>query len=135
MSYNWSTDPETVNMPQFYFSKQQRLLFHPQRLSPINFFDEFWDNDILAKIVKHTNDFAGHLKKQNKNPSARIHKWTPVTIAEFRKFMGLILLMGLKRMPELELYWSRDPALSNPAFAQVGIYCSCSILSLRKCEI
>ena len=118
----WSTDPDTIKMPHFYFSKQQRLLFQPSnRLSPVSFFNEFWNADILATIVNHTNAFAARLQTLNKKPNARITVWKALTVDEFRKFIGLILLMGIKRMPEIEQYWSRDPALHNPAFSEVSL--------------
>ena len=35
-------------------------------------------------------------------------RWTPITLKEFRAFLGFSILMGIVQLPALDDYWSRD---------------------------
>ncbi len=35
-------------------------------------------------------------------------KWTPLTVAEFKAYMGFCILMGIVRLPSIEDYWKKD---------------------------
>ena len=41
----------------------------------------------------------------------RFDKWTQITLPELRAYMGFCILMGINRLPCIEDYWRRDPAL------------------------
>jgi hypothetical protein len=45
-------------------------------------------------------------------------KWTDVTNAETKKFLGLILLIGQVRKDNVKDCWSSDPAIVTPIFLQ-----------------
>ena len=40
------------------------------------------------------------------NPSSRA--WSDTTVEELKAFVGLLILMGIVRLPRLELYWSMN---------------------------
>jgi hypothetical protein len=50
--------------------------------------------------------------------SPKSQKWTDITKAEMKKFLGLILLMGQVRKENLKDYWSTDPTIATPVFLQ-----------------
>jgi hypothetical protein len=50
--------------------------------------------------------------KQNA-PKARIHDWQDTTAVEMKKFIGIILWMGLVQSPSIESYWSKMPIYQN----------------------
>ncbi|XP_046677521.1 piggyBac transposable element-derived protein 4-like [Homalodisca vitripennis] len=57
-------------------------------------------------------------KKQIENqedvkPSSRLHKWTPTTPEEMRKFVALVGYMGLVKYLSLQDYWSKSPLYDN----------------------
>lgn len=76
----------------------------------------FVSEDVLELIVNATNNFA--LLYITKTPEAtryaRIRKWSPTNIIEIRKFLGLIVFMGLVKLPKLADYWSRDVMIGHP---------------------
>ena len=49
----------------------------------------------------------------------RTHKWWDVTFDEMKVFIGLTLLMGLVKLPRLDLYWTKDSLFHVPLFKAV----------------
>lgn len=45
--------------------------------------------------------------------------YTPTTLEEMRSFLGLNLLMGIKRSPSYRDYWSTAPELHDPFISKV----------------
>ncbi|KAI4473965.1 hypothetical protein M0804_015083, partial [Polistes exclamans] len=45
----------------------------------------------------------------------RKHKqqWKPITRDEMHIFIGILLIMGVFKVPKIRLYWSKDPMFSN----------------------
>lgn len=68
----------------------------------IDFFEKMFTNEMVMKIVDETNKYA--IQKESKN-------WTPVTPEEVRVFIGILIFMGIHRLPSTDHYWSTDPAL------------------------
>ena len=63
------------------------------------FTDELWD-----LLVVETNHFAA-MKWQNiTSPSGR--PWHDVTIEEMKAFIGMLMLMGICKLPRLYMYWT-----------------------------
>ncbi|GBP66764.1 PiggyBac transposable element-derived protein 4 [Eumeta japonica] len=69
-------------------------------------------------MVQATNNYAhrmaGPLQKH-----ARFRYWKDTTIAEMRKFVGLLLYMGLTKLPTIAHYWKLDPLYNLPLFRQI----------------
>jgi len=42
-----------------------------------------------------------------------------VTVEEMKALMGMLMLMGIYRLPRLEMYWSTKHPLINPGLADV----------------
>jgi len=42
-----------------------------------------------------------------------------VTVEEMKAFVGMLMLMGIYRLPQLEMYWSTKHPLINPGVADV----------------
>ncbi|GFY40736.1 piggyBac transposable element-derived protein 3 [Trichonephila inaurata madagascariensis] len=67
-------------------------------VTPIDFFLQFNDEDIIENIVFQTNLYI--TEKQN---SVR-----PITVNEIYGFIGLQFLFGYHKLPRNHLYWSLD---------------------------
>ncbi|CAK9832658.1 PiggyBac transposable element-derived protein 4 [Anthophora retusa] len=68
--------------------------------------DEFFD-----LVVTETNRYAQQcLSKQT---SYRLDEWIATDKNEIKRFFGLIMWMGIVKLPEISLYWSKDPAYSQ----------------------
>lgn len=69
----------------------------------------FVDNDIIDLIVKETNQYAQEiLDKTAVTRSSRKKQWVPTTNLEIKKFLGLLLWMGLVKVGSLSDYWSKN---------------------------
>lgn len=76
----------------------------------IDYFENIWDKDIFDVIVKQTNLYAK--QKQSKN-------WTDTTVEELKATLGMIVLMGIHKLPSLKCYWSSDDILHVEAIARI----------------
>jgi hypothetical protein len=56
--------------------------------------------------------------KQNMEKWKSSLKWTGITSAEMKIFLGLTLLMGQVRKDNVKDYWSTDPLITTPIFSQ-----------------
>lgn len=87
-------------------------------------FLSIFDNEIISLLVEETNAYyhqyvrkAGGL--DNIKPNARARKWTDVTNAEMKAFIGILLYIGLVRLPNYESYWNNDDLLSLKGLTQI----------------
>lgn len=87
-------------------------------ITPREVYNLFVSDEIIEHIVIETNRYAADSlasenlikKKRKKN---RLSKWAETTVDEMKKFLGLLLWMGLVRNGSIEEYWSTLPILSN----------------------
>lgn len=78
-------------------------------VTPLDVFNLLVDEDILRLIVTETNRFAEQLLvSKRKTKHARHNKWTPTTVDEIKKFLGLTMWMGLVRLSSLADYWANQ---------------------------
>lgn len=77
---------------------------------PADFYALLVTDDILNKIVDCTNAFAMAKITQSNEASmgARIRAWFPTNLAEIKRFFGLVLYMGIVRLPKISDYWAND---------------------------
>lgn len=83
--------------------------------SPADFYSLLVTEDILQQIVDDTNSFAQTkiANSEDTTKGARIHNWSPTNIPEIKKMLGLILFMGLVKLPKMSDYWSRDEIIGQ----------------------
>ncbi|KAK7095548.1 hypothetical protein V1264_006938 [Littorina saxatilis] len=75
----------------------------------------------INHLVIQTNLYADQFLEANPNlpEFSRANKWEPVDAAEMKQFLALVLLMGIVRLPAIELYWSRKVLYRIPVFSSV----------------
>lgn len=56
---------------------------------------------------------------RKKNAHACQRPWSDVTVDEMKAFVGMLMLMGIYRLPQLELYGSTKHPLINSGLADV----------------
>ena len=61
---------------------------------------KFLSDDVIKLFVEQT-----HLYAQQRQTLY----WNDVTYDEMKCFLGMLLGMGVHRLPKLQLYWSTDP--------------------------
>jgi hypothetical protein len=72
------------------------------------------------RIVRETNCYASEVIDDKTGATRGGLDWTPLQLEEFRAFLAICLLMGLKKLPSKRLYWSRDePLFRCPIISQL----------------
>ena len=73
--------------------------------SPLDFFKLLITDAMLQQVVDQTILFAQqHIEGQELPPRSRVHQWNsaPHTISELRKFLALLIAMGIVSYPKVE---------------------------------
>lgn len=89
-----------------------RLLMHDSK--PEDFYALFVPDELFKNIAFQSNLFAEQLLKNTMMKRfSRLREWKPTDTNEIKLFFGLILYMGLVKLPKVSDYWSRDPMFSQ----------------------
>lgn len=84
---------------------------------------------MLDLIVTETNQY--HDQQATAEPTKHKGKWSLVTREEMEAFLGIIILMGIVKLPKLKMYWSNDilvcqerisSVMSQTRFLQIWCY-------------
>ena len=78
----------------------------------VDFFMLYFDQTLLDHIVEQTNLYA------KQNPPSDRYKWYDICSNELKAFFGLIIAIGLKKLPAIIDYWSSNPLLGTPELVQ-----------------
>ncbi|XP_069108928.1 piggyBac transposable element-derived protein 4-like [Argopecten irradians] len=89
--------------------------------SYLKYFESIVSPDVVEDIVTETNRYATQYLQNHPNLSlhSRLRKWTPVSVAEMKVFLGMTIAMGLVKQASLHDYWSTDAVISTPFFGKV----------------
>lgn len=103
------------NQHQFNFNKASGLKIQiPKNSSIWYYYNLFFSDDIINLIVVETNRNAEQFLLSNRpSKSSQFLKWIPTNFEEIKKFIGLLLWMGLVELPSIESYWSKKQMYSN----------------------
>ncbi len=91
--------------------------------SPLDYFSLFVDDSMLQHIVEQTNlNHEQYVAAHTLAPRSRIRRWSKVehNIGELRKFIALILTMGLVRCPSIEGHWCTSWPYATNTFSSVS---------------
>lgn len=83
--------------------------------NPIDVFNQFFSQDIIDLIVKQTNIYG----EQMISGKDSANNWQEVTENTIRSFLGLLIMMGLHRLPRVRDYWSRNKIFYTEVVANV----------------
>ena len=78
--------------------------------TPLLYFQQIFREDTFDHI-------AQNLYAQQK-PPGKSYKWTPTCTDEIKVVIGMLLTMGIHRLPEVSDYWSKNPLLGVPCISQ-----------------
>ena len=96
---------------QIYFYSNHQQAFVPLMKDvdrrPLKLFQLFITEQHCRIIAYHTNIKAHDYMEKEKENNHR--NWTDTTGSEMEVFLGIILLMGLDRLPATEDYWNQRP--------------------------
>ena len=97
---NWNNVFTPRNLPNFtgHAGVQVRRGTLPQNLRAIDIFQLFFTVEVWELLVAMTNKYAKSKITQG---------WKETDVAEMKAFFGLILAMGLLRLPKMKDYWQK----------------------------
>ena len=71
-----------------------------------------FDDDIFQLLVDQTNLYA------SQNPPSDRYPWEDTCVSEMKLFLGIIIMMGLVQLPQMEDYRSTDILLGAPSIVE-----------------
>ncbi|KAL9976895.1 hypothetical protein ACROYT_G014236 [Oculina patagonica] len=74
-----------------------------------DFFDLFVSDEVFEAFVEETNRYARQYIAHKPD-----QRWRETNVEEMKAYFGLNILFGIKKLPDTDLYWSKDPALGVP---------------------
>lgn len=96
------------------FTEECKLNIPDDVKTPEDFYRLLITDDFLDKIVIETNIYAEKtISATELKPKSRLKSWKPVDREEMRKFFGVLLVMGLVRLPRMNDYWSQNAMYRN----------------------
>uniref|UniRef100_A0A3B3ZAW1 PiggyBac transposable element-derived protein domain-containing protein n=1 Tax=Periophthalmus magnuspinnatus TaxID=409849 RepID=A0A3B3ZAW1_9GOBI len=82
--------------------------------TPLDIFSCFFDAEVLSLLCSSTNKRAfRHLERGTK------YQWMDITPEELKKFIGLLLYMGVMNLPKMTDYWRKQTIFEVPFPATV----------------
>ena len=70
------------------------------------FFDQMFTDEIWDMLVTETNRY--HDQQAASEPNKHKRKWDPVTKDRMKAFIGIMIHMGIVKLPRMTMYWSTD---------------------------
>ena len=87
----------------YYLTPGATGTFAPH-ISPLELFCKFFTDEVWDLMMVETNRYAGLNLPGQQYASI----WDDVTVDDMKTFVGLLILMGILRLPRIEMYWSND---------------------------
>ena len=90
--------------------------------SPLDFFSLLFTDEMLEHIVAQTNLNAQQfIDSHELAPHSRVRRWSKAVhdVNELRRFLAIIIVMGLVRYPQIEHHWATQWPYSNTHFSSV----------------
>ena len=81
------------------------------------FFEEMFTDDSWDMLVLETNRYYEQQKAAN--PNKHKSKWNSVEKDEMKVFVGIIICMGIVKLPRLHMYWSTDVLIHQHAVSSI----------------
>ena len=108
----WNTNrgPVRVNA----FMENTGPVTDATRFSALDFFNLFFKDENFDRIAEKTNCYARQLIATTADLT-----WYEMNAIEIRAFFGVNILFGIKQLPEIHSYWSRNPLLGVPEIQKI----------------
>lgn len=83
---------------------------------PYNYFNLFFDDELYNNIVTYINIRVNRIISNGLKQYSNLVRWKDIDVAEFKKFLGLKIIMGYIKFPTLRSYWSKKETDYHPIF-------------------
>ena len=100
----WEQDKEPDSLLFTYTGKHGSNVPFTADTSAVDLFYNYFTEDVWALLVTETNRYAQ--QNLSEKPSARV--WTEVSVEEMKAFIGLLITMGIVKLPRFTMYWQKS---------------------------
>ena len=88
----------------------------PRNISPVQLFCRFFTDEVWDLLVTETNRYS----KLNFPKQRFARPWQDITVEDMKAFVGLLIIMGVLKLPRLEMYWQvESDVLRTPGISSV----------------
>ena len=99
------------------FSGNPGITQDSTNFEPTDYFELFFDDDIINHLCIQTNLYAKQFQDLNNlKQHSRVHCWTDITNDDMKQFLAIVLLMGIVHLPSIEMYWTTKILFNVPVF-------------------
>lgn len=113
---NWSSTYQAPEPPPFNEP-------HPgptsrfQDVQEKDYFEHLFNNEMWEIIVSETNRYYEQQKASD--PDHHKTERHPVTKGEVQAFVGMLILIGIVRLPRFQMYWESDQLIHQESIANI----------------
>lgn len=118
--HTWIQGDLDVNAPIFRGEKKINVELDDD-CEMIEFFklivtEQFLEDVLVQETNKYAADFFNSPQGRNLKPQSRFRKWVDVDIDDMKRFIAIVIGMGLVQHQDIQDYWSKDEMLRTPFF-------------------
>lgn len=117
VSSNQWTPVTKTTLKEFIFEPTESELMqniNVNQMNPIDLFSLMVTDDVYQLIVTETNLNAKKYMENNTiTRNSRAKDWKDTDVSEVKKFLGIVMYMGIVKYPSISLYWSKDNFYKN----------------------
>ncbi|XP_044744320.1 piggyBac transposable element-derived protein 4-like [Coccinella septempunctata] len=90
--------------------------------TPADIFFRFIDDNVLRIMVVETNRYAHQLLQSRVTTRKhQLARWKDVDKNEMKRFLGVVLFMGIVNLPKIECYWKQDILYYHPLLHKINM--------------
>lgn len=108
--WNTNRDPVEVNP----FVQNTGPVTNVTGTSALDFFKLMFKQENFDRIAEETNRYARQAMAIKADP-----EWRETNAVEIRAFFAVNIMFGIKQLPEIHSYWSKNPLLGVPEIQKV----------------
>ena len=107
-------DKRLQPLPAFVGEETKATDAMPKFDHPVEAFKAFMDYEAASHIINCTNERAQIFLGDNPKKKINSILWKPLDLDTFHVFIGLVLLIGIVRLPRIYMYWSDHILVGGP---------------------
>ncbi|CAK9829883.1 PiggyBac transposable element-derived protein 4 [Anthophora retusa] len=114
---SWSDVDKAPDIPEFIAEPGPKI-FPANKQSIKEIVEMVIGNDLFALMMNESNTYY-HQNKEKMCKGKKMSKWNDISLAEMKKFLGMIVLMGQVKKDRKDDYWSSEFYTKTPSFATI----------------
>ncbi|KAK7110188.1 hypothetical protein V1264_014106 [Littorina saxatilis] len=118
---NWTDADATAPNQDIQFQGNPGMQCNVDNFEPVDWMQLFFDDDLINHLVFQTNLYADQYLESHPDLSAfsRAQTWEKTNPVEMKKFLALLLLMGIVKLPSIDMYWTKKVLYRVPVFSTI----------------